>query len=97
MAPETATGPIHTADAIHVIGSGPSGLSLDTHEVLVGRPVTGCSVANLLVIDAAWETASNNEGPNMAVTQNWHATQPFVADGLERARTVCGEAACLLA
>ncbi len=51
----------------------------------------------LLVSDVAWETASNNEGPNLAVTQNWHATRPFEVVGPGRAVTASNSAACLLA
>lgn len=51
----------------------------------------------VLVSDVAWEPNSNNEGPNLAVTQNWHATKPFEVLGPGRAVTACNGAACLLA
>jgi hypothetical protein len=50
----------------------------------------------LLVSDVAREERSNNEGPNFAVTQHWHAPAPFTVLGPGRARTA-GDDAVLLA
>ncbi len=51
----------------------------------------------LLVSDVAWETNTNNEGPNFSVTQNWHSPRPFTVLAPGIARTTGEEAACLLA
>jgi len=51
-----------------------------------------------VVCDVAWihgEAVGLGEGPDFAITQNWHSPAPFTVEGLRSARTT-GDPACLL-